>query len=229
MRNKSFIWIIFGVMVLVQWYVPSRVIFEQETILENGREYRFLTRPIDPVDPFRGRYVRLRFEAEKVNLDQPDTNFQAGEKLYASLKTDSAGYTVLNQLLKNPPEDEDYLMVSYRYGNYNDQVVTVELPFDKFFMQEDLAEIAEGLPSRSDLDQAGYAVVKILDGKVVLEDVRVNEQSLTDWAKDQLEALQSAEPAKEEYSSELPLMHHDSLGGTSEHAMDTPTKTIENE
>jgi len=58
-QNKLFLFLLFGVMVLLQWFVPSKMIWNQEDILTNGELYKFECKPIDPYDPFRGKYITL--------------------------------------------------------------------------------------------------------------------------------------------------------------------------
>lgn len=53
------------VLFAIQLAIPGYMIFEQNQILTEGTAYKFKTRPIDPYDPFRGRYVTLAFEANQ--------------------------------------------------------------------------------------------------------------------------------------------------------------------
>jgi uncharacterized membrane-anchored protein len=62
-------WIL-AVVVLLQLGVVGRMIFHREDVLIHGREVKFVTRPVDPVDPFAGRYVALRFEAETFDTSE---------------------------------------------------------------------------------------------------------------------------------------------------------------
>jgi len=51
-RNKQIL--IFALVALAQLYVPAKMVWNQESILEEGTEYKFKTAPVDPNDPFRG-------------------------------------------------------------------------------------------------------------------------------------------------------------------------------
>ncbi|HUR30287.1 MAG TPA: GDYXXLXY domain-containing protein, partial [Saprospiraceae bacterium] len=75
--------IAFAIMVLVQLYVPASMIMESEKVLKEGKEFKFKTAPVDPTDPFRGKYVELNFDA--INFRGPirDT-FNYGEMVYVS-------------------------------------------------------------------------------------------------------------------------------------------------
>ena len=61
MDTKKIIFPAFILLVLVQLFVPANMILEQEDILKNGTPYKFKTAPIDPYDPFRGKYVWLGY------------------------------------------------------------------------------------------------------------------------------------------------------------------------
>lgn len=52
----------FALVVAAQAVIPIGIIAANETALASGREITLATVPVDPLDPFRGRYVRLRYE-----------------------------------------------------------------------------------------------------------------------------------------------------------------------
>ena len=49
--------IIFIVVAIAQLFIPTQMILNQETILKTGKPYRFKTQPVDPSDPFKGKYI----------------------------------------------------------------------------------------------------------------------------------------------------------------------------
>ena len=55
-------------MVMVHLYVPAKMIFNKEAVLAQGKDYRFKTAPIDPYDPFRGKYIDLYYEANAFHI-----------------------------------------------------------------------------------------------------------------------------------------------------------------
>lgn len=63
MKNyKLILGIVFGVLCLAQIGVVLFQIMSYEKILKEGESFYFKVLPLDPYDPFRGRYVTLRFE-----------------------------------------------------------------------------------------------------------------------------------------------------------------------
>lgn len=66
-QPKTFI-VVFAVIVLAQLYIPASMISSQQAVLTNGVAHKLLTAPLDPYDPFRGRYVSLSFAIEETKL-----------------------------------------------------------------------------------------------------------------------------------------------------------------
>lgn len=69
--NRKILLSVFILVAVMQLYVPGKMIFDNEDILETGIEYKFKTAPIDPSDPFRENTsslamtkTQLRFQME---------------------------------------------------------------------------------------------------------------------------------------------------------------------
>ncbi len=62
------------------------------------------------------------------------------------------------------------------------QQLTVDFPFDRYYMEESKAVEAEQVYRESlpDTNQVAYALVKIKDGEAVLKDVLINDVSIRD-------------------------------------------------
>jgi uncharacterized membrane-anchored protein len=58
--------IAFAVLVAAQLVVPLAVIGVNEVALATGTEVTLATAPLDPLDPFRGRYVELDYEISQL-------------------------------------------------------------------------------------------------------------------------------------------------------------------
>ena len=52
-----YIFILFIIVVCAQLFVPSQMIFQQEDVLKTGTAFKFKTQPVDPSDPFKGKYI----------------------------------------------------------------------------------------------------------------------------------------------------------------------------
>jgi uncharacterized membrane-anchored protein len=186
---KKYLVLIFILVVLVQWYVPGKMMWNREEVLSKGKVFRFQTEPVDPEDPFRGRYVRLAFKADTV-AGSP-ANFKEGATVYAEIETDAAGFAKLRQLHKQPPASKDYVEAKLYYWIWNDesknglQQAVVSYPFEQFFLDEYKAPKAETLYRTSQSDTAGrtYAVVSIYKGQGVIKDLMINDKSIYSYFK----------------------------------------------
>ena len=180
----------FVLMVLVQLYVPARMIFQKEHVIMDGKEFRFRTAPIDPNDPFRGKYITLSFNATEVKV-QDSVDWYTGDPVFVYLTTDSAGYAIIQSLTKDQPfELDDYVNATVDYV-IADTVSTVFIsyPFDRFYMEESKAPAAEQIYNEAavDTNQVAYAVVMIKSGEAVVRDVMIDGVSILDLIKKQQE------------------------------------------
>lgn len=173
MDKKKIILIAFIAMALVQIYVPAKMIMDRELILKEGKSFLFKAAPIDPNDPFRGKYITLSYEINRIKVDPKD--WVSGEPVYLLLATDAEDFANVLSVSKSPPADTaDYLLTTVDYLSSDELVV--DLPFDRFYMEESKAPGAERVYSQSLLDasKVTYALVKIRDGQAVLADVLID-------------------------------------------------------
>jgi hypothetical protein len=116
MKIRTILLLLFAVL-QVSWI--SLMINSHERTLAEGRPVKFRTAPLDPADPFRGRYVRLRiwpsyYESPKeldLSFDQP---------IYALLSLDAEGFAEIGELVDQRPEDPGvlYLTLKRCWGGY---------------------------------------------------------------------------------------------------------------
>jgi len=172
---------------LVQLFVPAIMIWEREDVLKTGTEYKFESRPVDPTDPFRGKYVVLNYTGSSVKVTDPDL-WTRGEEVFALLSTDANGYARVDSLLRNKPKDgEPYLKTKIRFTTkvQNTGTVTLDFHFDRLYMEESKAYPAEKIyvESRRDASSTTYALVNIKEGSAVLKDVMIDGESINEIVK----------------------------------------------
>ncbi|WKN43560.1 GDYXXLXY domain-containing protein [Tunicatimonas pelagia] len=144
MLNRKTVLLLFILLALVQLYVPAKMILNREGIIAHGTEYKFKTAPIDPYDPFRGRYITLNFEQMRVPV--PDlSEWKKGDDVYAVLSTDEEGFAKFTAALKSPPNtDQDYLATQVEYVvEHAEKGLVLILPFNRYYMEEFKAPVAE--------------------------------------------------------------------------------------
>ena len=180
--NKQYLILLLSLLVIAQLGVAGRMVFQQEKIIQKGQQFFFKAAPVDPHDPFRGKYMTLRFEAEQYESTDT-TNWQRKEEVYVLLTTDVDGFAKILDLSTSPPgDDQPYFKATINYSHTQESLTYVELlfPFNRYYMEESKAPEAEKI-YREALQQNKeniYAVVFINQGKSVLEDVRIGDNSI---------------------------------------------------
>lgn len=177
------LFILFVLVALIQLFVPAQMIFNQENTLKEGTAYKFKTQPIDPTDPFRGKYITLRYEINA--YPTKDSIWEPQQDVFIYLKTDSLGFAEIDQVSKRPLETtSEYIIAKVNvYDEYQD-VLRIHLPFDRFYMKETKAkdaEIAHRKAQRDSLPNNTYALVFVKDGTSVLENVFINDIPIADY------------------------------------------------
>jgi uncharacterized membrane-anchored protein len=147
--------------------------------LTKGEEIKLQTVPLDPRDLFYGDYVNLDFEAESVpaSLLEPklrkelskDTNkYQTSDtKVYLTLEYSKETNThKVTALGVNKPKSGTFIKAKL-YPFINDNKVTVEIPIDKYYLEEYTGTKLEDASKKGQL----VATIKVLDGYAILQSV----------------------------------------------------------
>jgi uncharacterized membrane-anchored protein len=177
MNNRPRFLFLFGLLALVQLYVPASMILDREAVLATGKEYKFQLAPVDPNDPFRGKYITLHYTHN--TFDIPDAQaWKSGELIYVELYRDPAGFARIRQVSKEKPRGPvDYIKtrVTYVATEAHNNTLFIDYPFDRYYLEESKALPAEQAYAASlrDSSQVTYALVRIKAGKAVLEEVLI--------------------------------------------------------
>ena len=176
MNSKKIIILAFILVTLVQIYVPAKIILDRAIVLRSGKEFKFKTAPIDPSDPFRGKYINLNFNENTVEIQNKE-NWTNGETVFVLLATDSNGFAKIRSVSKvKPLDNQDFLKAKVDFIIYDGSKLSIEYPFERFYMEESKAYDAELTYNRTlrDTSQLTYALVNIKNGESVLKDVMIN-------------------------------------------------------
>jgi len=188
MKKRTWLLVAFLLVALAQLFVPAQMIWSRETILNEGEEFKFRTAPIDPNDPFRGKYITLRFKAEEIEVADAQ-DWEHGQEIFVQLKTDDQGFAKPESVVKNKPAASElpFVKATVQHVNTLDGKATlfINFPFDRFYMEESKAPEAEQtyLESQLDSTQIAYALVRIRNGDAVLKDVFIDSVSITELVK----------------------------------------------
>ena len=178
---KNYTLIAFVVLALVQLFVPLKMILDKEDVLRTGQVFKFKTAPVDPNDPFRGKYITLRFEASRFPVSDPDA-WTVNQEVFVHLTTDAEGFA---QVVDVTTERSSQAFLKARINSIAPDALFLTFPFDRYYMEETKAYDAEQLyrESLSDTLQTTYALVRIKDGDAVLEDVMVDKVPIREAVK----------------------------------------------
>lgn len=186
MNSKKISLTAFIVIAIIQLAIPAKMIWDKERILETGKEFKFETAPIDPSDPFRGKYIVLQYKENTVQVDSEDP-WVEGEKIYVILKTDAKGFAAIDNVSKEKPADNtDFVRAKVQFtSGVHSKTLGISYPFDRFYMEESKAYDAEQAYIKSQLDstKTTYALVNIKNGEAVLKDVLIDGTSIAEIVK----------------------------------------------
>lgn len=185
MKNMKlqYVFVLFILVVIAQLLVPAQMIFGQETVLNKGTAYKFKTQPVDPSDPYRGKYVTLSYDIR--SFITSDTTWERKQDIYVYFENDSLGFAKLTEVSKIPlVTAKDFVKTKVDWFNKYDKSVKFNLPFDRFYMEESKAKPAEDafrIAQRDNLPNNTYALVYVKEGEAVLKDLFINEVSIKDY------------------------------------------------
>ena len=179
------LFILFIVVSLAQLFVPAKMIFNKETVILTGTAYKFKTQPIDPSDPYRGKYINLNFEQNA--FVTTDSLWKRKDKVFIYFDTDSLGFAKVNQVSKAPINSvKDFVIADVNWYNKQDKKLNFNLPFNRYYMEETKAydaEVAVRNNQRDSLPNNTCALVYIKNGEAVLSDVIINDISIKDYVE----------------------------------------------
>lgn len=175
---------IFAIVAVAQLAVPAQMIWSRENIMEGGVLYKFLAQPIDPYDPFQGRYVSLSVGQMRAPLPKGWYPLY-GETVYATLGTDEEGYATMESVSQTPPEDGDYIRATVQWVDDQQREVALDLPIDRYYMNEWAAPQAERAYQDNQWkeDTDVYVTVRVLAGEVVIEGLFIDDVPIEEYVK----------------------------------------------
>lgn len=181
--KKIHIFIIFIIVAVIQIFIPAQMIFKKEAVLNEGIAYKFKTQPVDPNDPFRGKYITLRYEINSAITN--DTLWIRNEEVYVYLKKDSLGFAQTLKVSKEKLDIEnDYVIAKVNWYRKQTKKLNFDLEFNRFYMEESKAKPAENAyrkAQRDSIPNTTYGLVYIKNGDAVLKDVLINDISIVKY------------------------------------------------
>ncbi|MGE5394290.1 MAG: GDYXXLXY domain-containing protein [Candidatus Saccharibacteria bacterium] len=181
MSSKKVLLIAFILVVMAQLYIPAKMILDNEKVLEVGTLFKFRTAPVDPNDPFRGKYIALTFKENSVDINDNE-QWAMGETIYVSLQVEDNGFAKIESVSKQMPLGHpDVIKAKVRYVREDvPRKVIIDYPFNRFYMEESKAAEAEKTYRQliADTTRVTYALVSVKEGEAVLKDVQIDGVSI---------------------------------------------------
>lgn len=174
---------------VAQIAVPAGMALQQEASLHWGRQIKVAIQPVDPSQPFMGRYVALQFR----DLDiKGGGNFSPGQTVYVELEEDANGFARAKSILAAPPVNLPYLPAR-ALGGYGG-TTRIAYPFSRFYMREEEAPNVErqvaarrrnGVGNSPDTKTNAYVTVRVWKGTATLEQLYIDNIPVDEYLRGQ--------------------------------------------
>lgn len=167
-----------------QWVAASWKIVERELILRLGEVYRFKTAPVDPVDAFRGRYVAVRVEENTAPFEGP-WDGPRGRWMYAEVAVGEDGWARFSKLHDRFRPGSPVVRTRLASFSDPDKKAVLNLPFDRFYMNERIAPEAERAYREHSRpgSQDAWLAVRVWRGRAAIEDLYLGDRPLAEALK----------------------------------------------
>ena len=181
--KKQLVFWLFIILVLVQWGIPGIMIYRSEDTFRNGEAFKFVLRPVDPTDPFRGEYITLTYILDEFATAEKEWKYHSD--IFIILHRDENGIAIIKNVSPKLPASTETFVKAKVTGYYGGKV-HFQLPFNRFYMEEYRAYEAERLfreqvgNSDNRAEEDNYAVVFIKGGHAVIADVFLGGKSVSD-------------------------------------------------
>jgi uncharacterized membrane-anchored protein len=195
-KLKRFFYPAFFALVVIQIAALLYQIINYERILLFGDVLNLEVVPKDPYDAFRGRYITLNFADNSVKTDKDfeESRGYRHDKDFFVTFDNSGEFSVADDVFDAMPEtDKPYLkakgfVATINVWHHNEteettRAVHFEYPFDRFYMQENLAKYVDDYGWNFWNEYKAYAKVRVKDGRGVIEDVLVEGVPISEFVK----------------------------------------------
>ena len=181
---KKGLWLAFALAVLLQWALPLVQIWQHERVLTHGTLVKLRCTAPDPYDPLRGRYLRVDLQPDQAHLPA-GSEVRAGDAIYVRLAPGADGVGNIEEAALTPGSDGVWAKVTARY--IYGESIPIEWPIDRFYINEVIAPEADEWMAKNLRNREApiLAEVRVLDGRMVLEDLSVDGKSFREILREQ--------------------------------------------
>lgn len=177
--------VVFAAAAVAQWLLPLSGIWQHERVISRGTLVRIECAAPDPYDPLRGRYLAVWPKESRVS--EPE-GFPRGGGLvpvWATLEAGDDGLARIKSLSLEPVSGPTVISLTARsWGTINGtDMIGLEWPFGRFYLNERLAPEADKLVAERSRDRKTVAEVRLLDGRAILTDILLDGVSVRELVK----------------------------------------------
>lgn len=176
---------VFAVAAVAQWLLPLSGIWQHERVISRGTLVKIECGAPDPYDPLRGRYLAVRPAQSTVSEPEGFPRGRGRVPVWATLEAGDDGLSRIKSLSLEPVSGPTVIPLTARYrGTTNGtDVIWLDWPFDRFYVNERLAPDADKLVAERSRDRKTVAEVRLLDGRAVLTDILLDGVSIREVVK----------------------------------------------
>lgn len=179
--KRSRLMSLFLLLVLVQLAVPASMIHQRQATLSEGEPYKFRIGPVDPYDPFLGRYLVLNLEAANYEKWHGEPLY-TGQVVFAVLERDRDGFARIRDVSLDAPGTRDYLRVRVEWQS--GQHVRLAMPFSRYYLEEHAAQEAWRIQRNTRRQPVpSHILVRVRDGFGVLEELYFQDQPIFEYMR----------------------------------------------
>ena len=177
---------------VVQIAVPAGIALQQEATLCWGRQIKVAIQPVDPSQPFMGRYVALQFR--DLNIYDESGKFREDEAVYVALEDDANGFAHAKAILAAPPGNQAYIPARIG-GSSGGQAVYA---FNRFYlMEENAPQVEQRLAARRTVPGVNlqsrttnaYVTVRVWKNTATLEQLYIDNLPVDEFLRGQAVAV----------------------------------------
>ena len=190
MKKRSLACIIFACVILAQLGLPGWLIARHELTLARGEPVKFKVRPVDPYDPFRGRYVNLELEQTTAPLPE-GYRPERGTKVYVPIKLGRDGFAKLGHARPEPPSGGPYIKCRVRATDGNR--ARLDMPLSRYYMEGRLAQPAQTATRQRAMDGDVWVQARLWRGHAVIVQLYVGDTTIRQYLQQRNEHTRGAE------------------------------------
>lgn len=178
---------LFALTMLLYLWFPYQLSQQRDRVLEHGAVYRFRLQNMEPQN-LGGTYVDLYYDVP-AQLATEEKLYQH-QTAYVRLSRDSAGFTQISNARTEPPSTGDYLAIEVIGLDSNKIYFNFPSNMRYFYFDEPqatpaLEPVRPRRPKRQQLD--AYAEVRVWQGRGVVEELYVENQSVDAYLEQKLQ------------------------------------------